>query len=858
MKKTCISRRQLLQGLFASTGLAVVTPMRSVPSAPASARGEWTFEEAKRCWIPMTRAVQHVGVPGCEWQAGVLWDGALVFGPEKAVRVEGALAKEVVPLGNNLLHVSVGYGNPPRFMGRGATRDAAVRRGLEDGRLPMPHLQTQNGALVWNEVAYGHLLDRKLEEGMDPRDDDLLVVQVRFTVRNTADHASQGHLWLHFGDTSQVQLGYKAGEGAELGPALSHRFESPFGVVGDDVRYVIAAPRKGSIRWHDEVAAPEGMKSQARNVLEWDVPLAPGEEAGCDLTIPYRPVNREIAERLSRLERDRLFDETRGFWEKTVRSRGSIITPDPFVNDYVAAVLGQMAQQVAYRHKAQVWMYKTSPNHYEMYWPCNAAKALPTFDLRGLTRFSRPVLKSFVATQSEDVGSLTKERREGKGEQVAGEGFARRPGFLGNFGDWTANTLLLNHGLELWALASHYRITRDRDWLGRGPGSPLHAILEACDWIATQRRRTMREENGRKVPHWGLFPAASAHDWLSGNTIFNDAFCIFGMMESVRLLREIDHARVEEMAHELNDYRACLRERYREARDRARRVPMPDGTELPYVPRDVYELDWAKTDWTYTGYGPLRAGAWGALDPHDELVNQALAFVEAGMPQGEGFYLTMAKDGFEGPTADENFRDISDPKASRHFLWRHYVEYETMWPIGFDLFLQRDDLPRFFEWFFHNLSVVIHHDFRVGVESLDGVPSCAPGDGERWRAIRNMFVNERGGYDGSQQSLWLLQAIPRSWLKPGSRLSIQQTGTHFGGLVDLEAEVAKDGNSILVSTDVNLAVLPTEVRMRLRSGDGRPLASAQVNGRKIPVLEKDTITIPTETQGKYRIVGRFA
>jgi hypothetical protein len=181
-----------------------------------------------------------------------------------------------------------------------------------------------------------------------------------------------------------------------------------------------------------------------------------------------------------------------------------------------------------------------------------------------------------------------------------------------------------------------------------------------------------------------------------------------------------------------------------------------------------------------------------------------------------------------------------------------------MWPIGFDLFLQRDDLPRFFEWLFNNLAVVIHHDYRVGVESLDGVPSCAPGDSERWRAIRAMFVNERGGYDGSPQSLWLLQAIPRCWLKPGDRLEASQMGTHFGGHVHLEAEVSKDGNSLTVEASLNLEVLPTEIRLRLRSGNGRRLASARVNGRETAVLERDTIKLPKEGQGEYKIVGRFA
>ncbi len=431
------------------------------------------------------------------------------------------------------------------------------------------------------------------------------------------------------------------------------------------------------------------------------------------------------------------------------------------------------------------------------------------------------------------------------------------PALWATLSDWTANTLLLSHGLELWALASHYRITRDQAWLEGGKRPPIQAMLDACDWLVTQRRRTMREENGQKVRHWGLLPAASTHDWLQGNTIANDATCIYGMIETVRMLREIEHPRAAEMAKELNDYRSCLRDRYVEARDRARRVPMADGSEFPYVPRDVYELDWAQTDWTYTCVGPIRAGAWGALDPDDELVDQSLAFIDAGLPQGQGYYLRIRRDDFQHKTADENFRDVGDPGASRHYFCRHYVEYETMIPIFFDLFLQRDDLPRFFEWLFNNLAVTIHRDFRVGVESFDGPPSCPPGDGIRWQAMRSMFVNERGGYDGSAQSLWLLQAIPRSWLKPGSTLGVDRVGSHFGGQVGLKVEIAKDGNAVEVAAHLDLAVMPKETRVRLRSGDGRPLTSATVNGASTAVLEKDTILLPAQTKGDLRIVGKF-
>jgi len=815
---------------------------------------EWTLEAARECWRPMVRPVQHVGVPGYQFQAAVLWDGSLVFGP-LGFRELQVMQTEVAALGNNLLHLSVGYGEPLRFVDRHGTNSPDISRRLLDGRVPIPVIETREGPFVWEQTVFAHLLGRPPEAGLEPQPADVLVVHARFRVTNSGDRPQRAHLWLHFADTSQVHLGYKCGVGDQLGAALDHQFRPPFGFLGEQVRYVLPEPSAGELRRHDSVRPSAGMPGPVTKAIEWAVPLGSGEEATLELILPYGLVDVATAEELTGLNSDQLLAGVRRYWERLEGGPGQIVTPDPFVNDYLAAVAGQMAQQVAYRHRSDLWMYKTSPNHYEGYWPCNAAKALPALDLRGLGQLSQPVLGSFLSTQTDDPGSLAMERRPGREERtVAGEGFERRPGFLGNFGEWTANTLLLSHGLELWALASHYRITRDDAWLGSGPGSPLQAMLDGCDWLAAQRRRTMRTGNGQRVAHWGLLPAASAHDWLSGNAVFNDAFCLYGMTEVVRLLREVGHPRVEELARELADYRVCLHDRLVEARDRAQPIPQADGTLLPYVPRDIYELDWRGLDWTYTGYSPLRAGAWGALEPDDELVDQSLAFLEQGMPRGEGPYFSAHTANAD--TADANWADISDPDAERHYLWRHYVEYETMWPVGGPLFLARDDLPRFFEWLFNNLAVVLHRDFRVGVESLDGVPSCAPGDGERWQVIRSMFVNERGGYDGSEQSLWLCQALPRCWLQPGAKLAVREMGTRFGGRVNLDVRVAADG-AVTVSADLDLKVQPTGVRVRLRSGDGRALRAATVNGKPAAVLEGETILLPNTLQGRYKVVGRF-
>ncbi|MEW6073764.1 MAG: hypothetical protein AB1726_14360 [Planctomycetota bacterium] len=824
------------------------------PSPLLAAQAEWTLPAARDCWEPMRRPVQHVGVPGYQFQTGVMWNGALVCGPLD-VRDLPVLAEELAPLGENALHFTVGFGEPLRIVDRQGTNHPDLARWLEEGRLPIPVVETRDGDLLWRETVFAHLLGRAMADGMEPRPDDVLVTHVQFEVENHGAAPAIAHLWLHFGTPASVRFGYKCAQRPELAPSIAFTFQPPFGERDGLVRFVLPPPARGELHEHDEVAASPAGAAPVPRAIEWTVELSPGARAEMRLVLPYGWVAPEVAHELLALDPAREKAAVSAYWRRVIDGPGQIYTPDPWIDDYLAAIPVQMAQQVAYRHRSDRWMYKTSPNHYESYWPCNAAKALPAFTLRGRADLERAVLSGFLASQTADVGRLARANM-GHGEALAGEGYAEVSGFLGNFGGWTANTLLLSHGLGMWAMARHYRTTRDDAWLGTGPGSPLEAMLAAFDWVAAQRRRTMREEDGVRVAHWGLLPAASAHDWLAGSTIFNDTYCIYGMAEVVRLAREIAHPRAAELASELAGYRACLHDAYAAATGRASPVPMPDGSLLPYVPRLVAELDWRGIDWTYTGYGPLRAGAWGAFDPFDPLVEDALAFLETGMPKGEGPYFSLSPASME--IADLNWADISDPAADRHHLWRHYVEYETMWPIGGHLFLARDDLPRFFEWLFHNLAVVVHRDWRVGVESLDGVPSCAPGDGERWQAMRAMFVNERGGLGGTTEELWLLQAIPRAWLAPRAAFGVREMGTAFGGTVDLAAEVAPDGRSLAVAVRLSaLRVRPAALKLRLRSGDGRPLVAATIDGEPLAVESGDLVTLPVVLDGRMEVVGRF-
>src|SRR5437870_11597397 len=134
------------------------------------------------------------------------------------------MKEETAQLGDNALHVSIGYGNNIEFpdrLGRGGNN---VTRELEDGYLPIPHVRTSHEGLQWEETVFARLLDRRISEGLQPNESDVLGVFVNIQVKNASVEAKTGHLWLHFGDTSQIRYGYKAGQGLELGAAIEYTF----------------------------------------------------------------------------------------------------------------------------------------------------------------------------------------------------------------------------------------------------------------------------------------------------------------------------------------------------------------------------------------------------------------------------------------------------------------------------------------------------------------------------------------------------------------------------------------------------------------------------------------------------------
>jgi hypothetical protein len=119
-----------------------------------------------------------------------------------------------------------------------------------------------------------------------------------------------------------------------------------------------------------------------------------------------------------------------------------------------------------------------------------------------------------------------------------------------------------------------------------------------------------------------------------------------------------------------------------------------------------------------------------------------------------------------------------------------------------------------------------------------------------------MFVREHD--TGGAQSLWLLQAVPHSWLRPSDRIRVTDMPTAFGGSLDLALEVSADASSIRIETEWRgLAVSPKAIRLRLHAPEGRRLRSVLVDGRVDSTGATGSIELATERAASHAIVAQF-
>ncbi len=805
---------------------------QSVPAEP-------TFGQAQTWWSKMQRPVTFTGVAGHPHQATVLWNTGLLFcsNPREweggrprlgsAWGLAPSLAQGMDGYELDALQIEFSFGEAFHIPDRLDNTGGEGAQKLLEGRMPVVISRLKHDEIEWTCTVFSRAVPSSAAPKDSAIEDRQLLTEVQWVARNPTRRARRTLLSCHL-TAPHILLGYKVKMEEKAGPYLrALSWEAP--VLRDSrraVRLAAAAEQGGEVtfapRLSGDGAGSAAELGLAQDVLQFRARVPAGGSVGFRMIVPFTAVkgDDDVVLGALRTRFERALARTQRDWRRVFRA-ARIDTPEQIVNDCFDAYLYHAMIATARRPVTGHCILKCSPNNYEAVWAAHSAIAAHSMDLQGQHELSRPVVETLLACQ----GPLPDHILKLFGDTQVGEseGFSAHPGFLGNIEGHMAVLWANYHGWIMWAIAEHARLTNEWAWLGRHAGR----LALACEWIEEQRARTrVLDKRGEKALSYGLLPASNAFDWGFGHMFWSDASTYRGLKAIAECLRRIRHPRAAQFLVQAQDYRTDIATAVARSRDASAPVPLEDGSIIPFVPMSVEMRDFFAPDWTYVSCGPLHLAWAGVVSADHELMQQVLAFLEAGRPLGEWDASRGEYQGWDWAAqvpADEDFLEATRPESGRCSLWRHRMTYEPGWIPQAFTFMALDDIPAMLEHLYSLISNGGQHvDLRTPVEQRDGVAWTQPGDANLLWLIRDMLVREEG------DDLVLAGSCPRAWLSEGKTVGVTDLPTHFG-LVSyrLRASAMK----ITGSFGFRFHTVPKSIRIRLRRLEGRVPHRVRVDGK---------------------------
>ena len=336
-------------------------------------------------------------------------------------------------------------------------------------------------------------------------------------------------------------------------------------------------------------------------------------------------------------------------------------------------------------------------------------------------------------------------------------------------------------GIVLWAVARHARLTNDKAWLR----SVWPRLEKGMDFIRSMRRTASEDKNALNA---GLIPNGFSDGGLGGKypEYTNVYWTLAGMRAAVAAAQWLGNkSQAEDWQKEYDDFYATFRRA-------AERDMKTDGHGNRYAPirmRDDQNVAPQKAQWAF-----LHAVFPGKVfAPDDPLVQGNMAMLQAAEREGLVYGTGWLSDGIwnyfgsfyahawlwlgRGQKAAQIAYDYAN-HASPLFVWR-----EEQMPVGQGEKIT-GDMP-------HNWA-----------------------SAEFIRLVRHLLVLERG------DELHLFEGLPKSWMRPGAVVRLQEVLTEYGP-ISLELKVSADGASARLHLEPPRRNPPAKIVLHLEGWSGR-------------------------------------
>jgi hypothetical protein len=537
------------------------------------------------------------------------------------------------------------------------------------------------------------------------------------------------------------------------------------------------------------------------NAVQYEVHLGPGEEHIIHTVIPGWEPSIQEAAKLRGLDYDQVETNVSQHWKDVASQSMRIRVPDTRLQNIFNASLQHFYLCLTTNGEKDHYF----PNTAMFYYGCIGSESSPiirALDMLGLHHRAERCLEAFLATQGEFMPEGDYGSKEG--------GFYRF---------WPIYTV--NQGGVLWALADHYRFTRDNEWLRR----VAPKVFAGCDFIVRERKRTMVvDANGEKPLHYGLAPAgcvADPRDWQYSFML--NAWFYAGLKNCADILVHVDPAKAASLQKEAADYKSCILRALKESVALSPVTRLRDNTSVSSVPpylglrgfstdvKDSVDPD-RRHGYAYDcTIGPFHLFNCGVLEADDPMVTAMLNYFE------DRFFLFTPLS--SRVNLDHLATDWFDLGGFEK-LQPYYVHYQ-------EAYLLRDQIPNFIRGFYNTIAAIADPQILTFQEELDfggGQPNKTHEEAWFVHQMRKMLVLEIG------DELHLARGTPRLWLKAESEIFVQNAPSYFGQ-VSYSIRSSPDARSITAEINPPTERSPSRIMLRLRHPDRASIKSVKLTGQ---------------------------
>lgn len=502
------------------------------------------------------------------------------------------------------------------------------------------------------------------------------------------------------------------------------------------------------------------------------------------LLIPMLPASIEELSEEIKLGYDAALNETLGNWEKECSKGVGIEISDKIIENTFKSNPWRMFTIAEKNPVFKEYCINNGSFSYDALWPTpGCLSTVWGLDLAGYHKDAEIYLEVY--------------RNDQGNTNPPGDFYLPHPGFLSTPDSFEAVRWVNEHGAVMWAVAEHYLITRDGQFLEKW----LPSLLKACQWIHVQRNNFNHPGVKGIIP-----PGTATDDAVHGQFIWTDGWMYKGLTSVVRVLSAIDHPEAERWEQEAREYKKVFNEIFLESCNKAPVWTAGDGTVYPFIPTEVSGKLWNRHRHAfYLDTGPMFLAFAGIIDIENEIYDAVLKWFREG-PQVK--YWRFDGCCWQIPV-----------------LHHEMSSCEPCYSWNMEINFQRGDREHFIEGLFALLAGSRNTDLFSDIETRNGMFATNFSTPVTFRHFRNALVFE------NRNTLELLKILPAAFLEPGSYIRLDRLPTYFGQMsIHIDCD---NSGSIRIYISVPDRTMPEKVRLHIPP----PLFSRDItiNGAKYDV-----------------------